>query len=642
MTNMSRFLLHPLSGFIRISSAIKLAVLRCLGQFQQVSELIFKDLPTRRDRTTAAKEQNTPIMRSPDTQNNRSGLKPTSRSKQTRFRPFSKMVCLGLALAFLSHIALTWFSQSPVNAASPAVMIQLPLSTRGAKIVDSRGKPVLLRGVNWFGIESELHAPHGLWKRDYKEMLAQIKSLGYNVIRLPYAVQSLRGSDVKGIDYSIGSNQELEGKSPLQVMDAIIQEAERQGLLILLDSHRLNDQRIPELWYGDGFTEADWINTWTMLATRYKNQTNIIGADLKNEPHGKASWGTNDRATDWRLAAERAGNAILAVNPNWLIVVEGVENNVPGQKLKIHWMGANLEGVARFPVRLSRPNKVVYSPHEYGPGVFNQPWFSEPRFPNNLYSRWETGWNYIATKGIAPIFIGEFGGRQVDRNSKEGIWQRELVNYVRQKNLGFSYWSWNPNSDDTGGILRDDWLTVETPKQELLQGVLVALDFPRNLSAAPTIRRTPIQTPSRQPSPSSVITNPTPRPQAQPSPSSVVVNPLLRPQAQPSPSLARTSQSPLKIESNLHSDWQTGFCMSLEVTNQGNTSVRDWQVTFQMNQAAINNSWNGNFRPQGSQYVVTPMDWGRVIEPGQSRELGFCANKLGADYQPKQVSVSMR
>jgi endoglucanase len=306
-------------------------------------------------------------------------------------------------------------------------------------------------------------------------MLAQLKSLGYNMIRLPYSVQSLRATNVSGIDFSIGSNRELQGKSPLEVMDSIIQEAAGQGLLILLDSHRLNDQRIPELWYGDGFTESDWIDTWKMLATRYKNQGNVIGADLKNEPHGQASWGTNNPLTDWRLAAERAGNDILAINPNWLIVVEGVENNVPGQKLKVHWMGANLEGVRRYPVRLLRPNKVVYSPHEYGPGVYNQPWFNEAGFPKNLYSRWEKGWHYIATQGIAPIFIGEFGWRQVDKTSKEGIWQRQLVNYIGQKDLSFAYWSWNPNSADTGGILLDDWLTVDSSKQELLQGLLVNL-----------------------------------------------------------------------------------------------------------------------------------------------------------------------
>jgi len=134
-----------------------------------------------------------------------------------------------------------------------------------------------------------------------------------------------------------------------------------------------------------------------MLANRYKNQRNVIGADLKNEPHGQASWGTGDRATDWRLAAERAGNAVLAVNPNWLILVEGVERNVPGQRLPSHWWGGNLEGVRNYPVRLSTPRKLVYSPHEYGAGVYDQPWFSESTFPQNLDARWEAEFNYIAT-----------------------------------------------------------------------------------------------------------------------------------------------------------------------------------------------------------------------------------------------------
>ncbi|BAS54126.1 glycoside hydrolase family protein [Leptolyngbya boryana IAM M-101] len=351
------------------------------------------------------------------------------------------------------------------------VRIQLPLSTRGSEIVDAAGQPVLLRGVNWFGLETETNSPHGLWARDYKEMLGQIKGLGYNVIRLPYSVQGLRAAEVSGINFAIGSNQELQGKKPIEVMDAVIQEAGQQGLMVLLDSHRLNNQRIPELWYGDGFTEEDWISTWTMLAERYKNQPHVIGADLKNEPHGKASWGTGDRATDWRLAAERAGNAILKVNRNWLIVVEGVENNVPGQRLK-HWMGGNLEGVKRFPVRLAVQNRVVYSPHEYGAGVFQQPWFSAIDFPRNLTTRWEQGFFYIVRQKIAPIFVGEFGGRQVDEKSKEGIWQRRFVDYLKRNQLGFAYWSWNPNSQDTGGILQDDWVAIDQPKQQLLNQLL--------------------------------------------------------------------------------------------------------------------------------------------------------------------------
>src|SRR5579883_558348 len=401
----------------------------------------------------------------------------------------------GLFLATLCvSLSLHWLY--PADAAA----IQPPLSTRGAQIVDANGQTVLLRGVNWFGAETETQVPHGLWIRDYKDMLTQIKSLGYNTIRLPYSVQGVRAKTFSGVDFSIGSNRDLEGKTPLEAMDLIIQEAQRQGLLILLDSHRLNNQSIPELWYGDGFTEADWIDTWKLLADRYKDQPNVIGADLKNEPHGRASWGTNDRATDWRLAAERAGNAILAINPNWLIVVEGVERNVPGQQLARHWQGANLEGVRRSPVRLSHPRKLVYSPHEYGPGVYNQPWFAEATFPRNLLNRWETGFNFIARRNIAPVLIGEFGGRQTDASSKEGIWQRQLINFIQRQQLNFTYWSWNPDSSDTGGILQDDWRTVDQAKQQLLNQVLSASRISANaMSVGPLTPLTPAAVSSPSP-----------------------------------------------------------------------------------------------------------------------------------------------
>jgi len=51
-----------------------------------------------------------------------------------------------------------------------------------------------------------------------------------------------------------------------------------------------------------------------------------MGIDLKNEPHGAATWGMNSPSTDWNSAAERAGAAVLKANPNILIFVEGVED----------------------------------------------------------------------------------------------------------------------------------------------------------------------------------------------------------------------------------------------------------------------------------------------------------------------------
>ena len=571
--------------------------------------------------------------------------------KRKKIKYYNQLLILSVVIVVFLMGIVAIPVRSQVNVVDAEMTIELPLSTRGAKILDAKGQQVLLRGVNWFGTETETHVPHGLWKRDYKEILAQIKSLGYNLIRLPYSLEALRSPNVNGIDFSIGSNKELEGKTPIQVMDLIIQEAQRQGLLVLLDNHRLSDQRISQLWYEDGFTEVDWIDTWKMLAYRYKNQTNVIGADLKNEPHGKASWGTNDLATDWRLAAERAGNAILDVNPNWLIVVEGVEKNVPTQKLPKHWQGGNLEGVKRYPIRLSRRNKLVYSPHEYGPRVADQPWFWEPKFPKNLIDRWQIGFHHISSQNIAPIFIGEFGGRQVDTNSKEGIWQNEFVKYIKQKKLSFAYWSWNPNSADTGGILLDDWLSVDIPKQQLLSQLL-----PVNFSQVTPVQRSggvgqvgevseEINSKFKIQNSKLGVSSSSPSSPSSPSlPHSLTPSSPSSPPSPPSSSSApriSSSSSQLAVTSDIYTNWQTGFCVSFKIMNQSNVKVNDWLLTFSMKQAAINNSWNGNFKPQGAtQYVVTPLDWGRVVEPNQVRDFGFCANKLGSDYQPTEVRVN--
>jgi Endoglucanase len=221
--------------------------------------------------------------------------------------------------------------------------------------VDADGDTVVWEGVNWFGLETQNQAPHGLWSRDYKDMLAQIADLGFNTIRVPFSIEAMRGTTTSGISYGNGMNADLRGKTPLQVLDAVIAEAGRQGLMVILDNHSLsNDGFMYGLWYGqDGFTENDWIANWRMLAQRYRDVDHVVGYDLKNEPHGAATWGTGG-ATDWRRAAERAGNVVLAQNPDALIIVEGIEGPVAGgQQLDRHWWGGNLEGVRNNPVASS-------------------------------------------------------------------------------------------------------------------------------------------------------------------------------------------------------------------------------------------------------------------------------------------------
>ena len=38
--------------------------------------------------------------------------------------------------------------------------------------------------------------------------------------------------------------------------------------------------------------------------------------------------------------------------------------------------------------------------------------------------------------------------------------------------MSWTWWSWNPNSGDTGGILKDDWTTVNQAKLAALQAIM--------------------------------------------------------------------------------------------------------------------------------------------------------------------------
>lgn len=351
-----------------------------------------------------------------------------------------------------------------------------------------------LTGVNWFGFETSNLAPHGLWARDYKSVLKQIKDLGFNTLRLPWCNDVLTGSpnsvqiNAYGTDpytKSTGLNTDLEGLSSIQIMDKILAECERLGLKVILDNHsRAPDGYMNEtIWYTAAKSEADWIRDWKTIAERYKNNSAVVAADVKNEPHGNmtkgmkppATWGYDEPGqgvTDWRKASVAAGKAILAVNPRLFIIIEGVEN----YKGDNTWWGGNLAGVKDYPITESDiPAKNLwYSAHEYGPEVYMQDWFSAANFPENMPDIWRGHFWFIHEQGIAPLFFGEFGIQEAtaaDPNSTAYKWLKKFMDQMG-KNSHWTFWALNPNSGDTGGLLKDDWVSVNPAKYNLLKPYL--------------------------------------------------------------------------------------------------------------------------------------------------------------------------
>jgi endoglucanase len=190
------------------------------------------------------------------------------------------------------------------------------LHTSGGRILTSANTPYVIKATNWFGLETAECAPHGLWSISLEQGLKQIKGMGFNTLRLPFSNECLAKTSTSSINYTL--NPGLKGRTPLQVMDSVIAGAKAQGMNVILDRHRPDSAAQSALWYTSQYTEARWIADWKMLAARYKSNSTVIGMDLHNEPRGNACWGCGDAATDWRAAATRAGDAILAVNSNLL------------------------------------------------------------------------------------------------------------------------------------------------------------------------------------------------------------------------------------------------------------------------------------------------------------------------------------
>jgi endoglucanase len=344
------------------------------------------------------------------------------------------------------------------------------LSVANGHIVNDSGARITLRGVNWFGFETGNRVFDGLWARSMSSYLDQMQQVGFNAIRVPFCPAVLNGSLTSSINYSLNPN--LVGKNSIEVLDVFVTEMERRGMYYLLDHHRPDCNAISELWYINGYTEQQWIDDLVKMATRYKDKAYFLGMDLKNEPHGAARWGSGNASVDWNKAAERAGAAVLVVAPTKLIFVEGTADSSSCVSLVANaFWGGNVASQLCTPIDPAKipANRLVLSPHVYGPDVYAQPYFSASNFPNNLPAIWDAHFGAARAQGYTVV-MGETGGKYGEGVAGDKAFQDKLFEYLKSKDIrDVFYWSWNPNSGDTGGILKDDWTTLRADKVALLQ-----------------------------------------------------------------------------------------------------------------------------------------------------------------------------
>eukprot|EP00928_Gymnodinium_smaydae_P045248 TRINITY_DN30181_c0_g1_i1.p1 TRINITY_DN30181_c0_g1~~TRINITY_DN30181_c0_g1_i1.p1 ORF type:complete len:726 (-),score=50.92 TRINITY_DN30181_c0_g1_i1:133-2220(-) len=214
----------------------------------------------------------------------------------------------------------------------------LPLRTRGYDVISATGERVTLACVNWYGAHMRQLVNNGLNARPLPEIAALIVDLRFNCVRLPFSLDMASGKSpfniVPHASKVLAKNPSLQHLSPLQVFDAVVRELTKVGLLVILNDHVSSggwccgDADGEGLWYTEQYPESAWLDALGNLSARYRNDSRVVGFDIRNEIRssemGVPTWGSKDPDTDWAMAAAKGGVRVLSSNPDMLVIVSGL------------------------------------------------------------------------------------------------------------------------------------------------------------------------------------------------------------------------------------------------------------------------------------------------------------------------------
>ncbi|KAK4631879.1 Endoglucanase E1 [Fulvia fulva] len=382
------------------------------------------------------------------------------------------------------------------NTTDDMLLFQPPLRTAGRHIIDANGERVKLASINWYGASVIFFVPGGLDFRHRDEIAATIRQMGFNSVRFPYSDQMVIENPIvppevisANLDlldnYDLGHNESLsesdepQGPRALDVYFACVKAMTDIGLAVIPNDHITNAHWCDGMnlcdssWKNDHLgpfckikqTTDSWIDNWKIIMRPLADNPLVIGADLRNEPRG--FWGTMTWNM-WATAAEKASEALLSIQPNWLMFVEGISS-------------ANDCGGARSrPIKLSVADRVVYSSHVYSWSGWSTlvPYGKRPypSFPTDM----DKNWAFLIRGNIAPVWVGESGAPHHAGDQDRNYWDH-LMKFLDEIDADYGYWALNPRKpggydNETYGLLRDDW---ETPVDDYRLADLQKLMKPR-------------------------------------------------------------------------------------------------------------------------------------------------------------------
>ncbi len=394
------------------------------------------------------------------------------------------------------------------------------MTTKEDRIINAAGQEILLKGVNWFGFNNQATMVDGLWSgsgpiaSDFATIVYRMQLLGFNAVRLPFSFKDFnlqpqnlnkycKLPTIAAIQLSVtnpsvattGTIPPMLAPPPRTVDQCddyfpndntlnrflwTVNFFAKNGFYVLIDNHS-EDTTVIE-------NKQQWVQKWTDLVSKISKDPvskSMLMVDILNEPDQfNIRWEASGNLPALKDLYISVMDAVYPVNPEVLFFVEGTAQGDIGA----NWgdgfsVSQNISNPKSFfDTLLTKPyvNQVVISPHVYPPSVTGA---NSDYTGSGLYARLNESFGYLTKTGYCkttckkfPVAIGEFGSRFETTQDIQSM--QDIAKYLNNTSdaadqnhqpIGnWFYWSWNPNSSDTGGLVGDNWLDIQWKKIDYL------------------------------------------------------------------------------------------------------------------------------------------------------------------------------
>jgi cellulase/cellobiase CelA1 len=102
-----------------------------------------------------------------------------------------------------------------------------------------------------------------------------------------------------------------------------------------------------------------------------------------------------------------------------------------------------------------------------------------------------------------------------------------------------------------------------------------------------------------------------------------------------------STTSEFEASIRIDSDWGSGYCATIELTNDGSLPTKGWSALVDLNGSTTSSAWSGNYSPRPDGFQVSNLGWNGIIQPGQTTaQVGFCANRQGGAAVAEVLSAT--